>query len=333
MQLGCLACGEPYALRRASDVPPRTQSVANYTCVTAGAMLGTVVRYATSNGTVLLGMTDGADVFADAWSNALGSFIMGLLVGSNPWLSANAPAAYVGATAGFCGCLTTFSGWAADAAALFTRGRIAAGIAQLAVNVSLPCCALELGVFVASLLPAAPGGAMAENVTQAERDKAAEAALPIYHTFKLLAGVALVALEAAIALVVIFRLPARRVVALGALFSVPGATCRYALAQRNAGAPWPRYTLLVNVLATGVTTGIAALVRSGATRDSANARDVCAAVVLGFAGGLSTVSTLVNEFRNLRASNARLGYKYLGLTLVAGQCVAIPIMGLSRRFM
>lgn len=64
-------------------------------------------------------------LFHDLLANCLGSFFMGVAVGVSPYALPRFPNLYVGLTTGLCGCLTTFSGWNAAAAAIFYRWTMA----------------------------------------------------------------------------------------------------------------------------------------------------------------------------------------------------------------
>ena len=56
-------------------------------------------------------------------ANAVGCAIMGLLVGSGPFVLPRFPALYAGVTAGFCGSATSFSAWSVEVASIFARGQ------------------------------------------------------------------------------------------------------------------------------------------------------------------------------------------------------------------
>lgn len=56
------------------------------------------------------------------------------------------PAVHTGLTTGFCGCLTTFSGYNTAAAAIFARGMAARGCLALLVGFALPGTALRSGI-------------------------------------------------------------------------------------------------------------------------------------------------------------------------------------------
>ena len=108
-------------------------------------------------------------------ANAVGCAIMGLLVGSGPFVLPRFPALYAGATAGFCGSATSFSAWSVEVASIFARGQarsktssrapsvrpsgvraskfcsrqVARGFFSIAVGVGLSVSSLRCGVAVA----------------------------------------------------------------------------------------------------------------------------------------------------------------------------------------
>ena len=103
-----------------------------------------------------------------------------------------------------------------------------------------------------------------------------------------------------------------------------GALLRYRLGLENARhKQFPIFTLLANLGGCAVTAAMHAII----TTKGGHAAPICSALATGFAGSLSTVSTLYAEARVL--NNPRNMVKYLGATHLASQillfCVNYPI--------
>ena len=134
----------------AHDVPYKTQMAANYAWIGWCGMLGVLARLAleavTAGKPYTLGMTGAL------YANLLGCFLYG--VWARSYVAKNLPALYTGLTVGFCGCLTTFSSWAVNAAEHFCRGNAARGMATLIFPLWIFLGGLELGLFVGDSIEA-----------------------------------------------------------------------------------------------------------------------------------------------------------------------------------
>ncbi|MEM8549232.1 MAG: fluoride efflux transporter CrcB [Verrucomicrobiota bacterium] len=83
--------------------------------------------------------------------NVVGSFIIGLVFGLEPYLHLS-PHVRVLLTAGFCGALTTFSTFSYQTLALFEKGDIAAAAANIALNLILTLVAVWSAIKLAAVV-------------------------------------------------------------------------------------------------------------------------------------------------------------------------------------
>lgn len=283
----------------AKEVSKGRQRVDNYLGVAAFAPIGVVLRYFTT---------------IPVWKlsnkllpNALGSFLMGIFVYS-PWLSLNAPSAFVGLTTGLCGCFTTFSSWSVDSSVMFARGEIGLAFLSLAVGLVLSSASLALGLLFRS-----------------DRTVTEESKLEKYHTYKVEFGIAVVTIEMIVlcSLLATTQSSDLRVLYVGALLAPFGACTRYTLSKHNAGRKIPYFTLLANVVASLASALIVRFVPS-----SGSTADFLLGFSLGFNGGLSTVSTFVNEIRVLLCleRSCERASTYTLLSLAIAQILALVVL-------
>lgn len=117
--------------------------------------------------------------------------------------------------------------------------------------------------------------------------------------------------------------PTRRGIWASAAFAPLGASTRWILSRWNDSGTWfPRGTLVANLLGTLLDAAIgAAALRHGI---SSNINIVLNALISGFAGSLSTVSTWVNEAAAMSTSRR---YFYLIGSIAAAQIIAITVYG------
>ena len=107
---------------------------------------------------------------------------------------------------------------------------------------------------------------------------------------------------------------------------------RYTLSFYNKShSNYPLFTLQANVIGSLISSVcyILSLHGSGSGLDSQNGQLFMSAIGLGFAGGLSTVSTFVNECRLLRGKTC---YQYMALTFSCGQFIVISLIFLWGNF-
>ena len=106
-----------------------------------GAVPGALLRWQSG---VQLGPHLGGSAGANLLVNLVGSFLLGFLVGPIPRRTSLLLLLGIG----FCGCLTTFSSWMLDVAALIQAGRPVWGLALIAASLVLGvlCAAAGLGL-------------------------------------------------------------------------------------------------------------------------------------------------------------------------------------------
>jgi fluoride ion exporter CrcB/FEX len=100
-----------------------------------------------------------------------------------------------------------------------------------------------------------------------------------------------------------------------------GALLRYELGLRNAATPdFPKYTLIANLLGCA----LFGLMRIGSlASNSTFVNEFCVSVNVGFAGSLSTVSTLMSETKAFSKSRHRTAY--VGATHLSAQLILFVI--------
>lgn len=236
----------------AADVPYTTQMAANYLWIGWCGMLGVLVRLCIEDVTdtkpYTLGLTGAL------YANILGCFLYGVFARS--YVAKNAPALYCGLTVGFCGCLTTFSSWAVDAAAHFCRGNGARGVATLVFPLWIFLGCLELGLFVGDAIEAGcTNSASLEKLEPGDVKVPLpdEARLPRYHSYKLHIGAVLFALLLAASLIVVgLNLPGYAEQAAAVAMAPLGAWTRYHLSGYSKGRTYPAGTLIANFAATAL---------------------------------------------------------------------------------
>jgi fluoride ion exporter CrcB/FEX len=156
MIVGFMVFGEYHT---AEDVPFGVQLTTNYSFVCFFAMLGVGTRIyvgilfhrilhvtvVTASAALASDSLAAATMFYDLPANMLGCLLMGLAVGSQHWLLKGFPALYTGITTGFCGSLTTFSGWILKAALLCYEGMVAHAVVCIVVGYCTSESLLSLG--------------------------------------------------------------------------------------------------------------------------------------------------------------------------------------------
>ncbi len=83
--------------------------------------------------------------------NVVGSLIIGYLFGTEAYQHIS-PHLRVMLTTGFCGALTTFSTFSYQTMALFERGAVVAGLANIALNLVLTLLAVAAGLKLAAVM-------------------------------------------------------------------------------------------------------------------------------------------------------------------------------------
>ncbi|KAI0832369.1 CrcB-like protein-domain-containing protein [Trametes gibbosa] len=265
---------------------------------------------------------DGRAVFPLAWVQAAGCLTMGFALGMKEPFGRFYGPLYTAVTTGFCGSLTTFSGWQLDVFESWING-IAShrdwfrdaidGIGKTIFTLAISLSAISFGARLATLVvPRVP------TLPPPPR--------PVRYALS-----ALAVLVYAAAYPAYFRLPARfRHDATAALlFSFPGTLSRYALSVAlNARLKlFPLGTFAANMLGTALLGALQAL--QSVQHPHPFAPDAC--VVLkgladGYCGCLTTVSTFAAE---VAALDGRRAWVYVAVSWLCSQVLLAIVLGAS----
>jgi CrcB protein len=114
--------------------------------IAAGGAIGSVLRHFAGSGAMaLLGL---AFPYGTLLVNILGSFLMGVFVGSFAQYGNPSPELQAFLTVGLLGGFTTFSSFSLDVVTLYERGEVAAAILYVALSVILSLAAIFAGLFL-----------------------------------------------------------------------------------------------------------------------------------------------------------------------------------------
>ncbi|KAF8681273.1 CrcB domain protein [Rhizoctonia solani] len=258
---------------------------------------------------------DGDSVFALAWVQGMGCFVMGLALGKRQTISDFYPPLYTAITTGFCGSLTTFSSWQLDVfqawsnAGGFHRGwlrDVIDGLTKSAVTALVSLGGLSFGLHISTHIPFKP-----------PRFRPNSAHGKIMGILSLLSYLATIPLY--------FKLsPKFRIDATSALlFSFPGTLTRHILGTYfNAlRANLPIGTLGANSLGTGLLAAFHVIQRTPVTP---TACAILQGLIDGYCGCLTTISTFAVEIRGLKGWHA---WRYFALSYIIGQLLMVAIVG------
>ncbi|CAE6400948.1 unnamed protein product [Rhizoctonia solani] len=298
----------------ATAAPSRSYHPLSWSVITLLALpsvLGVLARL----GIHSLTTYDGDSVFALAWVQGMGCFVMGLAMGKRQTITDFYPPLYTAITTGFCGSLTTFSSWQLDVfqawsnANGFHRGwlrDVMDGLTKTAITMLISLGALSFGLHISTHIQFRPPPIRPNSV-----------AGKVVGLFSLLAYLATIPLY--------FRLSPRfRIgVTSALLFSFPGTLTRHLLGTYlNAlRANLPIGTLGANSLGTGLLAAFHVVQR---TPVSPTACAILQGLIDGYCGCLTTISTFAVEIRGLKGWNA---WRYFGLSYIIGQVLMVAIVG------
>ncbi|KAM0790139.1 hypothetical protein ACM66B_005461 [Microbotryomycetes sp. NB124-2] len=256
-------------------------------------------------------------VFPLVWAQIVGCFVMGLVVGNKGAIEQVYPPLFVACGTGFCGSLTTFSGWMAQVFLAFANdglpelGRFHGfmkGLANTIVTLGLSYGALLIGAHAAFVFP-----------------RLKIASLPRTLPFHLLVAIVGLLFWIGAAFLLAFGPASWRIRATFAIvLGPPGTLLRWYLAKRlNARSPdFPFGTFAANATSDLLFAVFALLQRRRAVSSIQ-----CAALqgaLDGFCGSLSTVSTFVVELRTL---GRKQSYTYFIVSWLAGQALLVLVLG------
>ncbi|TFK91489.1 hypothetical protein K466DRAFT_660026 [Polyporus arcularius HHB13444] len=265
---------------------------------------------------------DGRSIFPLAWVQAAGCLIMGFALGlKEPFGQFYGPL-YTAVTTGFCGSLTTFSGWQLDIFESWINGTASHrdwfrdaidGIGKTVFTLAISLSAVSFGAHLATL--AAP--LLPTLRTPPRRIRYTLSALGV--------------LIYAAAYPAYFELPARyrHEVTAALLFSFPGTLSRYLLSifLNPRLKLFPLGTFAANTLGTallGTFQVLQTIQHPGPL--SANACGVLRGLSDGFCGCLTTVSTFAAE---VDALDGRRAWIYVSLSWLVSQLLLAVILGPS----
>ncbi|KAG8962441.1 hypothetical protein FRC03_004248 [Tulasnella sp. 419] len=273
---------------------------------------------------------DGQSVFAFAWVQAIGCFVMGLCLGWREIISASYPELYPALSSGFCGSVTTFSSWQLETFLAFSNRSksppfdriwiydIMDGLTQLIITLSISFSALICGIaFSTNTLP--PFQSFLKRV-RLDRP-------PTYLIRLLIAGLGLTCYILTIPLYFILTDHYRPMATSALPFAFPGALTRYLLSVflNHRSKRIPPGTLTANILGTSVLALVYVLQRSHvSTRSNTTTCYMLIGLGDGYCGCLSTVSTFVVELRTLKY---RKGLVYFLVSVILAQVVTVLIVG------
>ncbi|ODN79520.1 hypothetical protein L202_03482 [Cryptococcus amylolentus CBS 6039] len=333
-----------------ANAPPPAEEVthlrlgAHYGGLVLASMLGCLVRLGLS----ALGRYDGALIYPLAWSQGVGSGIMGLSLGLKNDISTFYPPLFTFLTTGIAGSITTFSSWMLEGYLAFSNfgnynrkglHDTVDGVAYSLSTFAIAMASLKFGEHLGRTLPHLPrqSNASAYHTTEKRSMSAAAtfpsspstaARTPLRDSFTILTA----ALAYLVALLLYFLAPHswRHDVTFPLLLSPPGAMLRFALSKLNIRRPFvnkfPIGTLLANMMATLlVASTFAAQRRPGGADHGAIRCNGLHAIQQGFCGCLSTVSTFVVEAAVIK----RWGWKwfYIGGSVMLGHILVLAVVG------
>lgn len=237
------------------------------------------------------------------------------------------------AASGFCGSFTTFSGWQVQAAQTFLRNHIFVAFLNLLIGVCSFYGSLRSGRHFGSFLQfivthyIAPEPQIGDG---AGSEQTARGSSPVWQSCR---NIVLACLGYAMWLLfgLLFVFAQRSRMWSGpSVFAPLGALLRWYVSRWNAN--WPNfklYTFLVNVIGTFIYAVLLVCQLKFATLHGRNILDiVLSALMSGFCGCLTTVSTFVLELRY--SPHTYRTYLYCFTSLLAAQSFAICVLSVAK---
>ncbi|WVQ81786.1 hypothetical protein IAT38_003911 [Cryptococcus sp. DSM 104549] len=339
-----------------ANAPPPAEEVtrgrlaAHYAGLVLASMLGCLARLGLSG----LGTYDGQIIYALAWSQGVGSGVMGLSLAMKNDIVAIYPPIYTFLTTGIAGSITTFSSWMLESYLAFSneggynRGGLhdtVDGVAYSLSTFAIAIASLRFGEHLGRTLPALPhpspetsspasltdkpsGSSSSSSPTPDKPAKTYLRRTPILDAITILSACA----AYLIALLLYFLGPKhwRHDVTFPLLLSPPGTMLRFALSRVNTRSPFidrfPLGTFIANMVATLLVTGTYAAQRRPAVVGAGAVRcNALHAIQQGFCGCLSTVSTFVVEAGAVRSWKWK--WTYVGGSVVLGHIFSLAVVG------
>jgi len=260
----------------------------------------------------------GESIFPLAYAQGVGCLIMGFCLALKGPISKCYPPLYIALATGFCGSLTTFSGWQYDVFGSWTNssnaGRnwlrdVVDGITKLVFTLIISMSSVSFGSYLAqisrSYLPRVPMPRPAIRYTLSAVGVLIYAAtFPAYATLP----------------------PSYRSQAVASLlFSFPGTLSRYllALSMNMAMKKIPLGTMAANILGTGLL-GVFHVLQNKHQHVSLHACSTLQGLIDGYCGALTTVSTFAVELNAMGGS--RYAWIYGGISIVISQLLLAVVI-------
>ncbi|KAF8076462.1 CrcB-like protein-domain-containing protein [Lyophyllum atratum] len=263
---------------------------------------------------------EGNSIFPLAYVQGVGCLVMGFALGLKEPFGRFYPPLYTAITTGFCGSLTTFSGWQLDVfhswinAGRFPHGgfrNFIDGVGKSVFTLSISIASVSFGLqLAAAILPYSP--------TISPPNKMVQSGITVLSILTYAT-----VFPAYFLMAVNFRHQATAAL----LFAFPGALTRYILAvQLNTLLKAiPLGTFVANSIGTALLGGFNVL-QSKTHPVSSNACSLLQGLSDGYCGCLTTVSTFAVEVHGL---GMKRGSRYALLSWCVGQLLLLVILGTS----
>ncbi|KAF7355371.1 hypothetical protein MSAN_01453700 [Mycena sanguinolenta] len=280
------------------------------------SILGVLARL----GLTALTTYSGESIFPLAYIQATGCLIMGFCLALKEPITRYYPPAYTALTTGFCGSLTTFSGWQLDIFKSWINANNAPrsplhnavdGVCKSVFTLSLSLASLFYGMHLAGLISpyfhaAPPPGRVLRAAAVVLAVCTYAATIPAY-----------------------YLLPRdyRHQATAALLFSFPGTLTRYVLSTNlNPVVPsFPLGTYAANAFGTALL-GTFHVLQSTVNRPLSGATcTMLQALGDGYCGCLTTISTFAAEIATLQTAGHK--YRYALTTWITGQVILVCIFG------
>lgn len=264
---------------------------------------------------------DGRSVFPLAYPQALGCLIMGICLPLKDSISSYHSPLYTAITTGFCGSLTTFSGWQLDVFySWINQGQfhrdglrnVVDAFTKIFFTLSISLASLFFGIYI--------GTALLPYVSKTHRSS-----LPRPWTINVLNVLSVMVYLATLPMYFTLSPSFRHQATAALLFSFPGTFTRYVLSTllNPRSTLLPVGTLVANELGTSLL-ALFHILQGLPNPVSPNACSILQGLGDGYCGCLTTVSTFAAE---MRALTSRKRWLYGTISVVMGQVLLVVILG------